>query len=174
MGNSRRAPKRRLHRLPNAVYTKTEYEFFFTLCARHHARPFEDRRLASAVIDSLKWTRTRYDWLLFCYCLMPDHLHFICRLARHSGQVTNAGVRGQCVESVLDHVARFKSFTTSRSWTLGLHGPLWQRSSYDRAFDIEHAFEDTVQYVLDNPVRKGLVGDWRDWPYSEIVDPWWQ
>src|SRR5262245_54927531 len=57
---------------------------------------------------------------------------------------------------------------------LGFQGKLWQKSSYDRVMDLEKPFEEVVQYVLENPVRKGLVKDWSEWPYSKIVDPWWR
>jgi REP element-mobilizing transposase RayT len=79
-------PQRRLHRLSPAVYSKPEYEFFFTVCARHQGQPFLNDRPAKEVIDSLLWTRNRYHWLLFCYCLMPDHLHFVCRLTEKSSK----------------------------------------------------------------------------------------
>jgi hypothetical protein len=86
----------------------------------------------------------------------------------------NAGARGFQIEGVLDHIARFKSFTTNQSWKHGLSGKLWQKSSYDRVFDLAHAVEEVVEYTLDNPVRKGLVIDWQDWKYAKIVDPWWE
>ena len=83
-------------------------------------------------------------------------------------------MRGGIVpEGVLDHLGRFKSFTTNAAWKFGFRGALWQKSSYDRVFDMEKPFEEVVQYVLDNPVRKGLVADWEQWPYAKIVDPWW-
>ncbi|HEY2411648.1 MAG TPA: hypothetical protein VGI40_05375 [Pirellulaceae bacterium] len=167
-------PKRRLHRLSPAVYSKPEYEFFFTVCARHQGQPFLNDRLAKEIIDSLLWTRKRYNWLLFCYCLMPDHLHFVCRLTQESAKRINAGVRGIQPEGVLDHLARFKSFTTTQSWKLGFAGPLWQRSSYDRVFDLEQPLEEVIEYTLENPERRKLVDDWNQWPYSRIVDPWWE
>ncbi len=167
-------PQRKLHRLSPSVYATTEYEYFFTVCARHQGTPFNDRRLADAVIESLLWTRQNYDWLLFCYCLMPDHLHFVCRLTDPDLKSVNAGARGILPEGVLDHLARFKSFTTSQSWKLGFKGKLWQKSSYDRVLDMERPFEDIFGYTLDNPERKGLVQNWRDWPYTRIVDPWWE
>ena len=73
----------------------------------------------------------------------------------------------------LKHVARFKSFTTTQAWKLGSQGTLWQKSSYDKVIDLEKPFEEVVEYVLTNPVRKGLVDEWADWPYSKIVDQWW-
>jgi REP element-mobilizing transposase RayT len=167
-------PQRRLHRLPLAIYSKTEFEFFFTVCARHQGAPFLNAALAKEVIDSLLWTRNQYHWLLYCYCLMPDHLHFVCRLTEEQTRIINAGARGVQVESVLDHLARFKSFTTNKSWKLGFTGPLWQKSCFDRVFDLAKPVEEVIEYSLENPVRKQLVVDWRDWPYSRIVDPWWE
>ena len=174
MTNEPHLPARRLHRLPRAVYSKTEYEFFFTICGRHHGEPFRNELLAKTVIDSLLWTRKQYRWLLFCYCLMPDHLHFVCRLTEEHMKLVNTGPGGIDREGVLDHLSRFKSFTTNQSWKLGLRGPLWQRSSYDRVFDLAKPLEETALYTLENPVRKGLVGEWQQWPHSAIVDPWWE
>jgi REP element-mobilizing transposase RayT len=167
-------PKRRLHRLSAAVYSKSEYEFFFTVCARHQGEPFLNPKIAMEVIDSLLWTRDRYRWLLFCYCLMPDHLHFVCRMKEDQVRIVNAGARGLQVEGVLDHLSRFKSYTTTHSWKHGLIGPLWQKSSYDRVFDIARPLEEVIEYTLENPERRNLVVDWHDWEYAKIVDPWWE
>jgi REP element-mobilizing transposase RayT len=166
-------PQRKRHRLDLALYATTAYEYFFTVCARHQGEPFRNPALANSVIESLLWTRTHYHWSLFCYCLMPDHLHFLCRLTEADVKLINAGARGIQQEGVLDHLGRFKSFTTKQSWKLGLRGPLWQKSSYDRVLDLQRPFEEVAEYTLNNPVRKGLVVDWAEWPYAKIVDPWW-
>jgi REP element-mobilizing transposase RayT len=154
------------------LYAATTVEYFFTVCARHHGEPFRNSALADTVVRSLLWTRSHYRWHLFCYCLMPDHLHFLCRLTDAGSGLIKAGARGIQPEGVLDHLGRFKSYTTHAAWKLGLQGPLWQKSSYDRIFDQQKPFEEVAQYVLDNPVRKGWVREWSDWPYSRIVDPW--
>lgn len=172
MGEESLPPIRKLHRLSAEVYAATGHEFHFTICARHQGMPFHNLELARAVIDSLLWTRDRYRWALFCYCLMPDHLHFVCRLTDANVRLLNAGARGTLPEGVLDHIARFKSYTTRAGWKYGLRGPLWQKSSYDRIVDMPRPFEEIAQYVLDNPVRKVWVGRWDEWPHSRIVDRW--
>ena len=115
-------PQRKLHRLDRRVYTATQYEFSFTICARHHGTPFLNSALAEQVVDSLLWTRARYSWALFCYCLMPDHLHFGCRLTDREAAAMNGGARGRIDVGVLEHVARFKSYTTRLAWNHGLTG----------------------------------------------------
>ncbi len=165
-------PVRKPHRLLPAAYTDARCAYFFTVCARQHGEPFRSAGLARAVIDSLLWTRDRYGWELYGYCLMPDHLHFVCRPTERECGIVNAGARGNNPEGVLDHLARFKSFTTRKAWDCGLTGLLWPRSSYDVILDESRSFEEVVHYVLDNPVRKGLVKVRTGWPYSGIADTW--
>ena len=169
---SQSLPDRKSHRLHPEIYATSQHEFFFTVCARHQQSPFENESLAETVIESLLWTKIRYQWWLFCYCLMPDHLHFVCRLPNRDQCLINGGIRGILPEGVLDHLARFKSFTTNQSWRYGIQGQLWQKSSFDRVIDLQKPFEDIVAYTLENPVRKGLVKQWQEWPYSKIVDHW--
>jgi REP element-mobilizing transposase RayT len=103
---------------------------------------------------------------------MEDHLHFVSRLTERDVHEINAGARGYVPEGILEHLGRFKSFTTTQSWKFGFTNQLWHSSSYDRVLDLERPFQEVVRYVLENPVRKGLVHNWTDWPYSRIVDPW--
>ena len=174
MSEEQTPPQRKQHRLAMSAYAATEYEYYFTVCARHQGEPFRDGALAQIVIDSLLWTRANHRWLLYCYCLMPDHLHFVCRLTNKEVRLVNSGVHGVRVEGVLDHLARFKSYTTNQSWDLGVKGALWQKSSYDRVLDLERPFIEVIDYTLNNPVRKGFVKEWEYWPYCRIVDPWWE
>jgi putative transposase len=165
-------PVRTPHRLHPDVYRTPQYEFFFTVCARHQGAPFLNGALAKDVVDSLLWTAKKYEWYLFCYCLMPDHLHFVCRLSKEESEFINGGARGEIRPGVLEHLARFKSFTTHQGWKHGIKGELWQTSSYDRVLDLKRPFEEIVEYTLLNPVRRGLFARWEEWPYSRVVDRW--
>ena len=122
-------PRRKSHRLSPEVYATTEYEYFFTVCARNQGQLFRNDSLAKKVIESLLWTKDKYNWRLFCYCLMPDHLHFVCRLTDAEVKFVNAGARGVLREGVLDHLARFKSYTTNCSWKLGSKGNSGRRAA---------------------------------------------
>jgi REP element-mobilizing transposase RayT len=163
--------QRKLHRLPITYYSESECGCFITICARQHGEPFADAELARTIVDSLLWQRNREKWLLYCYCLMPDHLHFIARLLNGDTDKVNAGARGRTQKGILDHVSDFKKYTTSQIWwKRGGTGALWQKSSYDHIIRWPDSAEAAVQYVLNNPVRKGLVEHWDDYPFSGVVD----
>jgi len=48
----------------------------------------------------------------------------------------------------------------------GIKGKFWQTSFYDHFLRKEEAGKDVIMYVLNNTVRKGLVSEWREYPYS--------
>jgi hypothetical protein len=47
-----------------------------------------------------------------------------------------------------------------------LNGPLWQRGFYDSFIDRDKALLEVCLYVLNNPVKAGIVKDWREYPHS--------
>jgi putative transposase len=166
-------PSRRPHRLPPEFYACDAWCFFWTLCARRGGQPFSNDQLARAIVDSLLWRRDRHGWKLFCYCLMPDHLHFVVRPTAQSALIANAGARGLLPQGMMEQVGEFKRYTTTQVWwKQSGTGPLWQRSSYDRILWRSDAVEDACAYVLNNPVRKRFVEKWDEYPYSAIVDDW--
>ncbi len=172
--NDRPQSTRRPHRLPAEAYAQSECIYYFTLCARQHGDLFLHGGLARSVVSSLLWRRERHRWKLYAYCLMPDHLHFLLQLTGDDSRLLDGGSRGLVPASVLDQIGDFKKYTTTQVWwKLGGEGRLWQKSSYDRIIRWGDSIDDAARYTLENPVRKGLVEDWLEYPYSGIVDPWW-
>ncbi|MDA8216828.1 MAG: hypothetical protein M0Z94_04340 [Dehalococcoidales bacterium] len=65
----------------------------------------------------------------------------------------------------------FKSYTTRIAWRHGYEGTLWQRGYYEH---VARCLEDVLavcEYILANPVRKGLVAEPGLWPYSGMPHP---
>jgi putative transposase len=89
---------------------------------------------------------------------MPDHLHLLLDLGRSGWDLPTA-------------IGAFKSFTTRESWKLRYSGQLWQDRYYDHVL---RKIEDATQigeYMRQNPVRRGLVKDPEDYPWSGMPDP---
>jgi len=152
------ARRRNTLRLAGFDYSDPNRVFFVTTCARHLRQPFADRSLAKEVIESLLFLLRSGDWRLYCYCLMPDHLHLAVSPEPQKDDLSRL-------------LQRFKSFTTRLAWQHGYRGALWQRSYYDH---IARGEEDVIalcQYILSNPVRQGLVTDAALWPYSGMPCP---
>ncbi|MBC2601327.1 hypothetical protein [Puniceicoccus vermicola] len=85
------------------------------------------------------------------YCLMPDHAHFLwIGISDHSDQ-----------ESAVEQFRR--------DWNRILSPFVLERQPFDdvlRGADRERdALSSVRHYIQENPVRKGLVDHFQDWPY---------
>ena len=56
---------------------------------------------------------------------------------------------------------------------LGLEGEFWQHESYDRIARNDKECQRIMIYILNNPVRIGLVERWQDWKYSYVNEKYY-
>lgn len=114
-----------------------------------------DPRLAQAVVDCLHWLRAHQGVELYVYCLLPDHLHLLVRPHRPLGAM----------------IRSFKMYTTTQSWELGYEGRLWQGNFHDRILRRREDARPIAEYIVANPLRKGMVREVAEYPWSGWPDP---
>ena len=60
-----------------------------------------------------------------------------------------------------------KSYTAQEAnKLLKRRGTFWAAESYDHEVRDEAEYHRIVRYVINNPVKAGLVKEWREWPWS--------
>lgn len=143
----------RNQRLDPELYASTDRVCFITIRAYAGRRPFVRDDLNRLVLAVLGEEQDVEHCSVFTYCLMPDHLHFL------------ASPREQGV-SVLTFAERFKGKATNASWTTGWHGKLWQPRLYDHIVRKDEDLLAIAKYILENPVRRELVGAVEAWPWG--------
>jgi len=148
----------RNRRLRPDAYSEPGRPCFLTIRAYQNQSPFVDRKLNQAIVDVLLNERQHSQCSIQAYCLMPDHLHLLT-----TPSVTEA--------SVLAFADRFKGLSTRESWRFGWRGKLWQPRSYDHVLRRNEDVEKVCEYILANPVRRGLVENPDEFPWSALVDP---
>src|SRR5437867_11952166 len=58
---------------------------------------------------------------------------------------------------------------------LGRHGSIWQEESFDRVLRSSEKLDEKIVYILQNPVRCGLVREWHEYSwiwYRERENPY--
>ena len=131
-----------------------EIDVHLTLCAAT-GKPFTDASLAQFVCNSVETAATLLSFRLHGHCLMPDHLHVLLSPAR-SGKSVGVWLR------------QFKAYTSHEYRDFGGTPPLWQRSAYDHVCREGETAENVLTYIVNNPVRAGLVDCWQDWPWTKV------
>jgi REP element-mobilizing transposase RayT len=151
-------PKRKQIRLKQFDYGSPYAIFFLTMCSLNKKAIFVDNGLNNKIIDTLKEEKNRVGHSIYVYCLMPDHLHLLA---------SPLGTR----IPITQLMGGISSKATRLLWNYGFSGKIFQRSFYDHVVRKREDLKSIGQYILDNPVRKGLAEKWEAYPYCGLLDP---
>lgn len=106
-------------------------------------------------LQYLEWLREyskRYALEIWAYCLMSNHIHFVCVPGEEDSLARTFN---------LLHMRYAQSVHRRRRTT----GHLWQGRFYSTILDEAHAYA-AVRYVERNPVRAGMVQKAEDYRWS--------
>ena len=128
-----------------------------------------DRR-SSTLIDHIgalrrafRITRQAYPFAIDAIVVLPDHLHVVMTLPAGDADFPN---RWRLIKR------RFTDVVMNTGASVACHRngqpALWQRRFWEHTIRDDRDFERHVDYIHFNPVKHGLVGRVRDWPYSSF------
>ncbi len=142
-------PKRKTIRLNKETYQIKDQPFSITICTHDYVPLLKE--FGELIFRSIMEGPLSKESDLMAVCVMPDHIHLL--LVPIS-------------ENLIDLISKWKSFTTHLIWKEGHKGKVWQRSFYDHALRKDEDILKVAEYIVYNPVRKGIVKSWTDYPYS--------
>jgi|GEM_PF-706082 len=142
---------RGIQRCSRIDYADAESAFAVTLCVKPRRRAFVTSPLNGYLVGEMKRLQDEGLWGVLLYCIMPDHVHL----------VVNPGPAG-----LSEAVRRFKGRTATWWRESGDGTHLWQDGYFDHRIRGAKGFEEKCQYVLQNPVRSGLVARPEEHPWS--------
>jgi REP element-mobilizing transposase RayT len=99
---------------------------------------------------------------------MPDHVHLI-----FTPLVNEEVSEVYSLCEIMDAIKGASAHKINR--LRGRTGKVWQTESFDRVLRSSEKLDEKIQYILDNPVRKGLVSasaDYRWLWYRERENPY--
>jgi putative transposase len=132
------------------------HRYFITIRSYGFKYHFVNGEVVAKLIEILKSTAMQEGFSVWAYCFMPDHVHLLIE-----GKNINANMK--------DFVALFKQ--TSGYWFKGIHGVrLWGVNYYEHVLRNDEATRAVARYIIQNPVRKGLVDDFGSYPYSGSLE----
>ena len=130
----------------------------------------KDDRIAKVVADSLHH-RDGKVYCLDAYCIMANHVHVVFTPLAMPFSKTDAEntvqTKDLCYNSLSSIMQSLKGYTARKAnLLLERSGVFWQRESYDHVVRDENEWRRIITYVLNNPVKAGLVDTWEKWKWS--------
>jgi putative transposase len=124
------------------------FRYFVTICTYNKEWVFKnDLLLVEWLIDILREKSNAFGFKVWVYCFMPDHLHLLIE-----GKDNNSDMRR--------FISSYKQ-STGFSYKKKTGQQLWQINYYEHVLRREEDTMNVVRYILNNPVRKELVVDFR-------------
>ena len=180
----------RIERLPESDdITNNKKENFLNFHRRWFAK-FEDvlhreesdvvwlknEEVADLVADSLKY-RDGKVYQLKAFCIMSNHVHVVFKplLNEKSLQEIKGStpLKFESSEKTLGEIMQsLKGYTAHEAnKILNRTGQFWEEESYDHEVRNDEELSRIVKYVLNNPVKVGLVKSWQDWRWNWLRKP---
>jgi putative transposase len=120
--------------------------FFITIICRQPGRnQLCIPKVGDSVLAAMKFNHEKLVWHCRLGLLMPDHLHVILAISDLPG-----------MQTVIRNWKRFVSRQSQIEW---------QRDFFDHRLRNAWELAEKTEYVLNNPVRKGLCERPEDWPW---------
>jgi putative transposase len=137
---------------PKRIYLRN-YPYFITTKTRHNRKIFAVDENAEILFSSIYHLRESKEYYLLGFVIMPDHLHLLISITGEKN-----------VSQIMQSIKGYTSWRINRE--INNKQALWQKSFYDYILDSEEKLLTKLRYIHNNPVRKGLVMEEKEYKYS--------
>jgi putative transposase len=137
-------------RLPSGSY-HDGLGCLLTFCTANRSPVFGDREVVAMVGSQIMRAAMTNSVAVPAYCFMPDHLHMLAE----------AGSSECDLERFVKQAKQLSGFYYKQRFG----SVLWQPSWHDRVLRKSDDRTAAVRYLLQNPVRAGLVTSLDDYPF---------
>ncbi|MBI5561149.1 MAG: transposase [Deltaproteobacteria bacterium] len=152
-------------------YNQEDCCYFVTATLRNFTPLFADKEIVSSIFDSLNFLRRNKGLKIYAYVVMPEHVHLVASVGD---------------ASVTTLIGDFKRFTSRKiaKWLRVNNPPLFEKLKADAYKGQNYAvWQETfrseviygrkflaqkIDYIYNNPVRRGLVEEPGDWKYTSF------
>jgi REP element-mobilizing transposase RayT len=152
--------KEKRHRLPREFYKGT-ISVVFTLCLEKGVTDvasgfsLSEPKIVNCFTEILTPAINKESCIVPVYCFMPDHQHLMITGAQGDSDIWKV-------------IVSYKQ-KTGFWMSTNKSGMRWQKDFYDHIIRANKDVATQVKYILDNPVRKGLVSSWEEYPFKGAI-----
>ncbi|WP_340153002.1 transposase [uncultured Marivirga sp.] len=135
----------------------------------------------SILIDSLDYCRKNKGMEIYCYCIMPSHLHLIFRAKENNPEkvlgrfkeFTSKQLQASIKENIQESRKEWMLWMFKRAGSKSSNvksSQLWQHNNKPIELYSNAVIDQKVNYIHQNPVVAGFVYEAHHWKYSSAID----
>jgi putative transposase len=139
----------------------------FITCSRYHRQPLLGTpHLRDLFLKALEQMRTRYRFVVLGYVVMPEHFHLLI-------SEPHQGIHSTVMQAIKLGFARRVLGSGGAPCLAGFarcgdSNRIWERRFYDFNVWTERKRIEKLRYMHRNPVKRGLVQEPDQWPWSSF------
>jgi REP element-mobilizing transposase RayT len=120
-----------------------------------------DNRCIEIISHALHYhDNVRYQLLAFC--IMPNHVHVIINPLLQDNDI---------IFSISHITYTWKKYSATQiNKHMQMKGSLWQSESYDHLIRDQKELFHYLEYVMENPIKAGLVSKWYEWKGTWVIE----
>ncbi|WP_242032371.1 REP-associated tyrosine transposase [Aphanizomenon flos-aquae] len=127
--------------------------------------------IVQIILNSLNFLQRQQRLTLYGYVIMENHLHLIAAAANLSKEIGN--FKSFTARSIIDLLEKNNAEYTLKQLEIyklkhktKQEYQLWQEGFHPQAIANEEMFIQKLEYIHNNPVRRGYVDEPSHWRYS--------
>jgi putative transposase len=128
------------------------YRYFLTFCTASRRQVFTSAEAVDLVLLHFVRAATDEKFSIVAYCFLPDHVHLL----------VEAGDEASDCRRLIQRAKQFSGFYHAKMFG----ERLWQRHGFERVLRNDEATLVVARYILENPVRAGLVARVQDYRFA--------
>ena len=133
------------HEPPLWIDPSKETYFITVNCQERGVNKLCEATASERIFESVRHRNATGIWFVRIFLLMPDHAHSLISFPPE--------------KRMSDIIRDWKR------WTSRLCDITWQRGWFDHRLRSDESEREKADYILNNPVRAGLIEDKEKWPW---------
>ncbi|MCC5946489.1 MAG: transposase [Bernardetiaceae bacterium] len=97
------------------------------------------------------------DYDLMAYCIMSNHVHLLFDTANYPNT---------SISNTMNYIKGNTAYECNKM--LNRQGSFWQKESYDHFVRDNQELERIIDYIIQNPVKAGLIKYWKEWKFTYL------
>lgn len=128
---------------------------------------FKDQEIAKIAMAQIKKYDREY-YSLDAVCIMSNHIHLLLDFSVQVPSNWDGEVipNYKNVSDIVGYIKGGISYSVNKA--KGRNGSLWAPGYYDRYIRSLKHYDQALSYIINNPVKAGLVKDWREYPNTYV------